>query len=131
MSGAAKAVKDSQDGLQRVAGLSSTQVENLSLAGREQQEIIARISQAMQQYEHTFAKVESSASSLLQTLERNLSQHLELCRRGYESLVKVSDEHFASATQRLGASVDELQEYLQDLSDVIAAKSSGKVAHGD
>lgn len=131
MSGAAKAVKDSQDGFQRVAGLTSTQVEKLSLAGRDQQELINRISQAMQQYEHTFVKVESSASALLQTLEKNLAQHLQLCQRGYEALLKVSDEHFSSATQRLGASVDELQEYLQDLSDVLAVKSSGKAAHGD
>lgn len=131
MSGAAKAVKDSQDGLQRVAGLSSTQVEKLSMAGREQQELLERISQAMTQYQQTFVKVESSASALLQTLERNVGQHLELCKRGYESLIKVSDEHFSSATQRLGASVDELSEYLQDLSDVMAARASGKVGHGD
>lgn len=131
MSGAAKAVKDSQDGLQRVAGMTSAQVEKLSLASREQQELLARISQAMQQYEHTFSRVETSASSLLQTLEKNLAQHLQLCQRGYESLIKVSDEHFVAATQRLGASVDELQEYLQDLSDVLAAKASGKAAHGD
>ena len=85
----------------------------------------------MAQYQQTFTKVESSASTLLQTLEKNIVQHLELCKRGYESLVKVSDEHFASATQRLGASVDELSEYLQDLSDVMAARSSGKVGHGD
>jgi len=131
MSGAAKSVKDSQEGLQRVAGLSSTQVDKLSLAGREQQELLARISQAMSQYQQTFSKVETSASALLQTLERNLGQHLELCKRGYESLIKVSDEHFASATQRLGATVDELSEYLQDLSDVMAARSSGKTGHGD
>jgi hypothetical protein len=131
MSGAAKSVKDSQEGLQRVAGLSSTQVEKLSLAGREQQELLGRISQAMAQYQQTFTKVESSASTLLQTLEKNIVQHLELCKRGYESLVKVSDEHFVSATQRLGATVDELSEYLQDLSDVMAARSTGKVGHGD
>lgn len=131
MSGAAKAVKDSQDSLQRIAGLTSTQVENLALAGREQQNLIGRISQAMQQYEYTFAKVETSASSLLQTLERNLSQHLELCQKGYDSLIKVSDEHFSSATQRLGATVDELQEYLQDLSEVLATRSAGKAPHGN
>ena len=131
MSGAAKSVRDSQEGLQRVAGLSSSQVEKLSMAGTEQEELLGRISQAMSQYQQTFAKVETSASALLQTLERNLAQHLELCKRGYESLVKVSDEHFASATQRLGASVDELSEYLQDLSDVMAARSSGKAGHGD
>jgi hypothetical protein len=131
MSGAAKAVKDSQDGLQRVAGLSSTQVEKLSEAGREQQELLERISQAMTQYQQTFEKVESSASALLQTLERNVGQHLELCKRGYESLISVSDEHFATASQRLGASVDELSEYLQDLSEVMAARGSGKVGHGD
>jgi hypothetical protein len=131
MSGAAKSVKDSHDSLQRIAGLTSTQVENLALAGREQQNLIGRIAQAMQQYEHTFAKVETSASSLLQTLERNLSQHLELCRRGYESLVKVSDEHFASATQRLGATVNELEVYLQDLSEVLTVKSAGKAPNGN
>ncbi|WP_109485398.1 hypothetical protein [Occallatibacter savannae] len=130
MSGAAKAVRDSQEGLQRVAGLSSSQVENLALAGREQQDLLERISQAMTQYQQTFTKVETSASALLQTLERNLAQHLELCKRGYESLAKVSDEHFASATQRLGASVDELSEYLQDLSEVMAARSTGRVGHG-
>jgi hypothetical protein len=131
MSGAAKAIREAQEGLQRIAGLSSSQVEKLSLAGKEQQELLARISQAMSQYQQTFSKVETSASALLQTLERNLAQHLELCKRGYESLAKVSDEHFASATQRLGASVDELAEYLQDLSDVMAARSSGKDGHGN
>ena len=131
MSGAAKAVKDSQEGLQRVAGLSSAHVEKLSMAGREQQELLERISLAMTQYQQTFEKVESSASALLQTLERNVGQHLELCKRGYESLISVSDEHFATASQRLGASVDELSEYLQDLSEVMAARGSGKVGHGD
>jgi uncharacterized membrane protein YccC len=131
MSGAAKSVRDVQETLKSVAGLSSLQVEKLSLAGKEQQELLARISQAMAQYQQTFSKVETSASALLQTLERNLLQHVELCKRGYESLAKVSDEHFASATQRLGASVDELSEYLQDLSDVMAARSSGKAGHGD
>jgi len=110
MSGAAKAVKDSQEGLQRVAGLSSTQVENLSMAGREQQELLERIAQAMTQYQQTFATVETSASALLQTLERNLGQHLELCKRGYESLIEVSDGHFTTATQRLGSTVNELSE---------------------
>jgi hypothetical protein len=131
MSGSAKALKDSQDALQRVASLTYSQVEKLSLVGREQQELVARIAQTMEQYEQTFGKVESSASSMLQILEKNIAQHLQLCQRGYESLIKVSDEHFTAATQRLGASVDELQDYLQDLSDTLAAKSSGRAAHGD
>lgn len=132
MSGAAKAVKDSQEGLQRVAGLSTSQVEKLSVAGRDQQDLLERISKAMEEYQQTFSKVETSASALLQTLERNLAQHLEICKRGYESLAKVSDEHFASATQRLGASVDELSEYLQDLSEALAATRSNVmvVGHG-
>jgi hypothetical protein len=131
MSGAAKSVKDSQEGLQRVAGLSSSQVEKLSMAGLEQQELLERIARAMTQYEQTFVKVESSASALLQTLERNIGQHLELCKRGYDKLIEVSDEHFSSATQRLGASVDELSEYLDDLSEVMAGRVPEKVGHGD
>jgi hypothetical protein len=131
MSGVAKSARDLQDGLQRVAGLSSTQVEKLALAGKEQQELLGRISQTMTQYQQTFTKVESSASVLLQTLEKNIVQHVELCKKGYESLIKVSDEHFASATQRLGASVDELSEYLEDLNEAMSARSIGKVGHGD
>ncbi len=131
MSGAAKYVKDSQEGLQRVAGLSATQVEQLSMAGQEQQELLKRISQAMALYQETFVKVESSASALLQTLERNVGQHLELCKRGYESLIKVSDEHFETATRRLGASVNDLAEYLDDLSEVMAARAPGKGNHGN
>jgi ABC-type transporter Mla subunit MlaD len=131
MSGAAKSVRDSQEGLQRVAGLSSTQVEKLSLAGKEQQELLERIAQAMTQYQQTFVKVESSASALLQTLEKNLANHLELTQRGYDSLIKVSDEHFSNATQRLGASVEELSEYLTDLSEVMASRPNGTVRNGN
>ena len=86
--------------------------------------------EAMQQYEQTFNKVESAAAQLLQTLERNLGQHLELCKKGYDSLVTVSDEHFATATQRLGSTVNELQEYLQDLTDVMSTRSVAKGANG-
>jgi len=137
MSGAARSVKDSQDSLQRVAGIASTQVERLSISTREQQEFFARIPQTMQQYENTFTKVETSASSLFQTLEKSLAQHFQLCQRGYESLIKVSDEHFAEATKRLGASVTELQENLQDLSEILESavtrlggRESGKSAYG-
>ena len=130
MSGAAKSVKDSQEGLQIVADESLSQVVNLSQAGREQQEFISKISQTMEQYQETFAKVESSASSLLQMLDRNLNQHLELCKKGYDSLIEVSNNHFVNATERLGSTVDELQEYLQDLNELLAARSPARNSHG-
>jgi uncharacterized protein YukE len=103
---------------------------NLSQAGREQQEFIDRITQTMQLYQETFAKVESTASALLQTLERNLSQHLELCKKGYDSLIAVSNDHFANASERLGSTVDELQEYLQDLSEALAKSSLARTTNG-
>jgi ABC-type transporter Mla subunit MlaD len=130
MSGAAKSVKDSQEGLQIVADESLSQVVNLSQVGREQQEFVSKILQTMQQYQETFAKVESSASSLLQMLDRNVNQHLELCRKGYDSLIEVSNNHFVNATERLGSTVDELQEYLQDLNELLAAKSPARNGHG-
>lgn len=129
MSGAAKSVKDSQEGLQIVADESLAQVVNLSQVGREQQEFVSKILQTMQQYQETFAKVESSASSLLQMLDRNLNQHLELCKKGYDSLIEVSNNHFVNATERLGSTVDELQEYLADLNELLAAKSPARNAH--
>jgi ABC-type transporter Mla subunit MlaD len=130
MSGAAKSVKDSQEGLQIVADESLSQVVNLSQVGREQQEFVSKILQTMQQYQETFAKVESSASSLLQMLDRNLNQHLELCKKGYDSLIEVSNNHFVNATERLGSTVDELQEYLSDLNELLATKSPARNAHG-
>jgi chromosome segregation ATPase len=130
LSGAAKSIRDSQQAMQQVANLSGTQAERLSQAGADTQRILGQISQAMQQYETTFGKVEAAASQLLGTLEKNLAQHLELCRKGYESLVKVSDEHFTTATQRLGSTVNELEEYLQDLSEVIGNRAAAKGANG-
>jgi hypothetical protein len=130
MSGAAKMVKDTQEGLRLVADESLSQVINLSQAGREQQEFVSRISQTMQHYQETFAQVEVTASALLQTLERNLGQHLELCKRGYDSLVAVSNDHFVNASERLGSTVNDLQEYLEDLSAALVKSLPSRNSNG-
>ena len=39
--------------------------------------------------------------------------------------MKVADEHFTQAAKKLGASVDELDEYLQDLTETLEKSKGG------
>jgi len=50
---------------------------------------------------------------------------MDLTRQGYERLIAAADNHFANATQKLGASVNELDEYLQDLTDFLEKAKRG------
>ena len=130
MAGVAKSVRDSHEAIKTISSLATSQIEKLADANRTQDEMWKRILGSMEQYRTTFGQVENSAGRMIEQISKHLSQHLEVCKRGYEGLVQVSDEHFANATQRLGASVDELGEYLQDLADAFEKSGMKSKAAG-
>ncbi|MBI4457329.1 MAG: hypothetical protein HY644_15730 [Acidobacteria bacterium] len=115
--GATRAMQEAQKAVQQVAAYAASQLEQLGEGNRAQKEVWASIHGSMEQYRNVFAQTERSARELLTQITQNLSSHIDLTRQGYERLLAVADEHFASATQKLGASVNELDEYLQDLTD--------------
>ncbi len=115
--GATRSMQEAQKAVQQVAAYSASQLEQLGEGNRAQKEVWASIHSSMEQYKNVFTQTEKAAHELLTQITQNLSTHIDLTRQGYERLIAVADEHFSAATQKLGASVNELDEYLQDLTD--------------
>jgi hypothetical protein len=115
--GAAHSATESQKALQQVSIQTAAQVEHLAEANRRQQEVWVGIQTSMEQYRNAFAQTERAARDLLSQIAQHVDSHLEVTKRGYGEIVKIADEHFAQASQKLGASVDELDEHLQDLTE--------------
>ena len=119
LSGSAKSIKDTQDSMQRVASLSSTQIEQFTNAAEEQESLWKRIEVSMQKYREVFAQVEKEAGSLLDEINGHLTKYVQTTERGFQRLVQASDEHFANATSKLGNSVGVLDETLETLTETL------------
>lgn len=118
--GTTQIMKDTQNAVQRVASLAAAQVEQLAEANRRQEETWQNISESMRQYQQVFTQVEGEASTLLRDIAQNARHLAEISRDGLQKLMKDSNEHFATAAQRLGATVNELDERLTDLTEILA-----------
>jgi DNA-binding ferritin-like protein len=114
---AAHSATESQRALQEVSVQTAAQVEHLAEANRRQQEVWTAIQLRMDQYKNAFAQTERAARDLLSQTAQHVDSHLEVTKRGYGEIVKIADEHFAQATQKLDASVDKLDAHLQDLTE--------------
>jgi len=119
LSGSARSIKDTQDSMQRVANLSSTQIEQFTHAAGEQDSLWKRIELSMQRYREVFAQVEDEAGSLLGEINGHLTKYVQTTERGFQRLVQASDEHFANATSKLGNSVGVLDETLETLTETL------------
>lgn len=121
---AVETIRQTQASLQIVAQHSASQVEHLVEADRHQEVTWTRIQASLDQYESSFRRVETAASDLLTQLAGHLTQYTQTTRGSFEHLVQVSNEHIGTATQRLGSSINELEEYLSELSDVLSRSQS-------
>jgi len=124
LGGIAKSLKDTHVSVERVVAMSATQVEHLSQANKAQDQTWQRIKSALEQYEQLFRRVETDASKLLQQITEHLAHYTATSRNGLEHVVKIADEHFANATKRLGSSVSDLDDVLQDLIEGLAKHNS-------
>jgi hypothetical protein len=127
----ARTMTSAQQALQGVAGATKVQVDKMAEANRSQEQAWARIQQSMQQYQETFSQVERTASALLAQIGEHLQSYVKTSENGFKSLVEVADGHFANAAGKLKGSVDELDEYLQDLSESLShARNGGNGTYG-
>lgn len=113
-------VKTTQTSLQKIATLVRDEIHKLEESNNKQIEVWRHIQTTMSEYEKVFGQVETTASGLLSEITAHLNNHVQISKDGYESLVKVADEHFKNANERLGASVNELQDFLEDLGETLA-----------
>lgn len=114
-----EALRQIQGGLKQVAQLSATQVEQLGEANRQQQEGWRRVQASMQQYETSFREVDRAASQLLGQLADHISKYTQTTKQGFEQLVAVSNELIANAVNKLGGSIGDLDEHLDNLNEIL------------
>lgn len=117
--GAARSSEESQKALQQIAAQTRAQIEYLAQANRAQQEVWESIRERMEQYRNVFAQTEGSAAKLLGQIAQGTTVHLDVTRQKYDALLKAFDEHISSAVGKLGGSVNELGDFLDDLNDLI------------
>jgi signal transduction histidine kinase len=129
VAGATRSMQETQKAVQQVAAYAASQLERLGEENLNQKEVWESIHGSMEQYRNVFAQTEKAAGELLAQITRNLSSHIDLTKQGYEHLVAAADDHFKAATQKLGASVNELDEYLQDLIDLLGKGKGNKDGH--
>jgi hypothetical protein len=123
--GAAHSATESQKSLQHVSVQTALQLERLAEANQRQQTVWIGIHDSMKQFQVIFGQTERAASQLLNQISSHTTSYLEVTKKGYDEVVRVADEHFSQAAKKLGASVNELDEYLQDLTETLEKARGG------
>lgn len=119
ISSSSQSMKSSQETLSQISSSTKNQIEKMSQINREQEAVWMQIKKSMEAYPSIFKNVENTAAQLLGEIAKHLEDYTKVSNQNFNNLVKVSDEHFANATKRLGSAVNDLQEYLQDLTEVL------------
>ncbi len=109
-----------QKALEQVATQTRIQAEHLAKANERQEEIWRTLQSNLTRYTEAFSLVEKTAKALLSEINDHLNNYTRTTHNGFQQLVEMADNHFSNATNRLGASVEELDEVLNDLADTLA-----------
>ncbi|MBI2571453.1 MAG: hypothetical protein HYV63_30970 [Candidatus Schekmanbacteria bacterium] len=116
---AAALMREAQPSFQQVSVAAASQVRDLAAANGQQQETWMRIEASMGRYQVVFGEVEAKAGAIIGQINQGLRDYMEASRDGFDQLVRISDEHLKNAVSRLGQSVGELDDHLQDLNEAL------------
>jgi hypothetical protein len=117
--GSTKTMQETGEALEHVAQLASSQVENFKV-----------IVGSMQHYKEIFRHVEDAAGKLLMQIEQHLRNYQATTQGGFDKLTSTANEFITDATNKLGATVNELDEHLQDLTDILGASAGRRGTNG-
>jgi len=106
--GSTKAMQEAGEAIEHVAQLAASQVDNFQV-----------IVGSMQRYEDVFKRVEDDAGKLLVQITQHLHNYQVTTQQGFNQLTSTADGFITDATRKLGATVDELDEHLQDLTEIL------------
>jgi len=108
VAGSTKAIQDASAALEHAAQLAASQVDSFKA-----------IVSGMQRYEEIFRRVEDTAGRLLVQIEQHLRNYQQTTQDGFNNLTSTANDLFANASSRLGTTVNELDEHLQDLTEIL------------
>jgi hypothetical protein len=103
-----KAIQDASAALEHAAHMAASQVENFKV-----------VVGSMDRYKEIFRQVEDAAGKLLVQIDQHLRNYQETTQDGFNKLTSAADGFITDATNKLGATVNELDEHLEDLSGIL------------
>jgi hypothetical protein len=106
--GSTKALHEAGESIGHAAQLMASQVESFKV-----------IVGSMQRYDEVFRRVEDAAGKLLVQIEQHLRNYQETTQDGFDKLTSTANGFITDATNRLGVTVNELDEHLQDLTEIL------------
>jgi hypothetical protein len=106
--GSTKAIQEAREAIEHGAQLAASQVDRFKT-----------IVDNMQHYEAIFKRVEDAAGKLFGQIDQHLRNYQETTQDGFNNLTSTANDLFANASSRLGKTVDELDEHLQDLTEIL------------
>lgn len=112
-------IKETQNSMQTVTTLVTTQIQSLGNANQQQKEVWNNIYEAMKRYEEIFYKVDNNAKTLLQQVGQNMNVFADTTKKHFDTIVSIADNHMSSAVGKLAGSIEELQEQLDELQTVV------------
>src|SRR2546421_13047781 len=74
---------------------------------------------SMQRYEEVFRRVEDIAGKLLVQIDGHLRNYQVTTQEGFDKLTSTANGFITDATSKLGLTVNELDEHLQDLPEIV------------
>src|SRR5262245_1915127 len=111
--------QETQKAFEQIASQTRIQAEYLAKVNERQEEMWRNIQANLNRYAETFSQVEGAARALLREINDHLNNYTKATHNGFQNLVEMADNHFSNATNKLGASVNELDEVLSDLADTL------------
>jgi methyl-accepting chemotaxis protein len=117
--GATHAIKQAGEATERTAQLAVSQMESFKT-----------IVGGMQHYDEIFSRVEATSEKLLGQIDQHLRNYMQVTQQGFDHLTHTADVHFTNASSKLGATVNELDERLQDLTGILERFSSRGERYG-
>jgi hypothetical protein len=114
------ALKDANETNVRAAAVTASHVQALQTAARHQEEAVRLLLADLQKYREIFTQVDTEAGKLLSNIGQQLRNYTQMTQEGANSLVAAANDHFGNAALKLKDSVETLDEYLQELTEVLS-----------
>jgi len=125
MTSVSNVMKEGQEAIRQVASLAQSQIKSFTDENLKQRETWQRIQKNMEEYEQLFKRVENNSKGMLSEIIRGLEAYNVATRKGFDNILSTANDTLGNAVERLSGSIDELQSFLEELSDEISKFNSG------
>lgn len=127
MSQVSSIMKEGQTSIKQTADLAKTLTATFESENIKQREVWQRIQKSMEDYEQLFKRVENNSKTLTNEISRCLEAYNSATHSGFQKILGAANETMGNAVGSLSATIHDLEDLLEGLSEEIAKfNSSGR-----